>query len=218
MARVVLVHGAWHGAWCWDGVVAELDEMGVECDAVELPLTGFGDDVAVARAAIAAAGPGTVVVGHSYGGAVITQAASGLENVERLVYLAAFMTDVDEEQTSFLEGSPLLASLEMVPGGIAVDPARVHELFFGDSEDSVVAEIIPRLRPMGTDADPGPTDEPAWKRRSSTYVVCTADAALPPSSQRTMASRANDVVEWPTDHSPFLTRPRDLAELIASYL
>jgi pimeloyl-ACP methyl ester carboxylesterase len=72
----VLVHGAWHGRWCWDGVVAELDRRGVPAIAVELPFTGFDDDVSVARRAIEEMGCATVVVGHSYGGAVISQAAS----------------------------------------------------------------------------------------------------------------------------------------------
>jgi pimeloyl-ACP methyl ester carboxylesterase len=77
MSKVVLVHGAWHGAWCWDGVVAALTRAGVDADAVELPLTSYADDVAVARCAIDGAGPGCVVCGHSYGGLVISSAATG---------------------------------------------------------------------------------------------------------------------------------------------
>ena len=213
-----MVHGAWHGAWSWDGVVAELDAMGVEHDAVELPLTGFADDVAAARAAIVAAGSGSVVVAHSYGGAVISQAAAGLADVGRLVYVAAFMTDAGEDTTSMMAGSSLFECLEVVPGGTAVDPAKAHALFYADSDAAVVAEIIPRLRPMAIDAAPGSDAEPAWKTVPSTYLVCAEDAALPPAAQRVMAARADDVVEWPTDHSPFLTRPRELAELVASYL
>ncbi|MEX1658999.1 alpha/beta fold hydrolase [Streptomyces pseudovenezuelae] len=89
---MVLIHGAWHGAWCWDGVVAELRQRGVEATAVELPLTGFAADLAAARAAIQAAGSDAIVVGHSYGGRVITQAATGLP-VARLVYVAAYLDD-----------------------------------------------------------------------------------------------------------------------------
>jgi pimeloyl-ACP methyl ester carboxylesterase len=97
MGKVVLVHGAWHGPWCWEGVVAALEARGIEADAVELPLAGYAADCDAARAAIEAAGDGAVVCGHSYGGAVISRAASGLPNVSRLVYLTAFQTEPGED-------------------------------------------------------------------------------------------------------------------------
>ena len=78
MTRIVLVHGAWHGAWCWDGVVAELGDRQIEAVAVELPFTGFEDDVDVVRSAIGSAGEGVVVCAHSYGGAVVSQAVTQL--------------------------------------------------------------------------------------------------------------------------------------------
>jgi pimeloyl-ACP methyl ester carboxylesterase len=220
MAKVVLVHGAWHGAWCWDGVVAQLDQLGVPYEAVQLPHTGFADDVAAARAAIASAGDGSVVIGHSYGGAVISEAASGIDGLNRLVYLAAFMLDVDDDQGAVMVNhqSPILACVGPVDGGVAVDPAKAHELFYADSDEQVVADVIPRLRPMGVGGGAGPASEPAWKTVPSTYIICTEDGALPPSAQREMAAHADAVAEWPTDHSPFLTRPRDIAELLASYL
>ncbi len=111
MAKVVLVHGAWHGAWCWDGVVAQLDQLGVQSVAVELPFTGFADDVAAARSEIDAAEPGAVVVGHSYGGVVITQAAAGASHVRHLVYVAAFMTDIGEDFSAALADSGFQKSL-----------------------------------------------------------------------------------------------------------
>src|SRR5580692_477064 len=106
MSEVVLVHGSWHGAWCWDGVVDELTRAGVGSVAVELPFTSYDDDVAVARAAIESVGEGYVVLGHSYGGMVITQAASGLTGVSRLVYLAAFQADEGEELSAVLAQEP----------------------------------------------------------------------------------------------------------------
>ena len=92
---VVLVHGAWHGAWAWDGVVAELERLGVAVEAVELPFTGFADDAATARSVIERAGSGAVVCGHSYGGFVISAVARDLA-VGHLVYLCAFMVDEGE--------------------------------------------------------------------------------------------------------------------------
>ena len=218
MTEVVLVHGAWHGAWCWARVIDELDALGVSSIAVELPLTGLRDDAVTARAAIERAGPGVVVVGHSYGGMVISQAAAGVDDVGRLVYLAAFMTDEDEDEISIMvaHDSPLLGAVVAVDGGAGIDPAQAHALFYADSDAATVEGILPLLRPMrgGT----GMTGAPAWKSIPSTYVVCSEDGALPPAAQREMATRAEAVVELPTDHSPFLTRPVELASLIASYV
>ena len=186
MSDVVLVHGAWHGAWCWAAVVEELDALGVSSDAVELPLRGFGGDVATARVAIEAAGPGVVVVGHSYGGIVMSEAAADVAGVGRLVYVTAFMLEQDESEGPILAkyDSPILTSLQSVDDGVVVDPDKVHEIFYGDSDAAVVAGIVPRLRPMGGDDGGGRTRVPAWKSVPSTFVVCTEDRALPPGAQR----------------------------------
>src|SRR5580692_9224256 len=95
MTRIVLVHGAWHGAWCWDNVLGELRVRKIDAIAVELPFTGFADDVDVVRSAIRSAGQGVVVCAHSYGGAVVSQAVTQLTNVSHLVYLAAFVNTGD---------------------------------------------------------------------------------------------------------------------------
>jgi pimeloyl-ACP methyl ester carboxylesterase len=219
MTDVVLVHGAFHGAWCWDGVRAALDERGISSHAVELPLQGLAADATVARTAIEAAGPGVVVVAHSYGGVVVSEAATGVPGVRALVYLAAFMLEPDEDELSLLSahGSELLSSLVPTDSGVAVDPAKAHRVFYGDSTPKAVAAIIPRLRPVGGDGSRS-TREPAWKSFPSIYVVCTNDAALPVAAQRRMSARAGTVVEWPTDHSPFLTRPDAVADLLADAL
>ena len=219
MGQVVLIHGAWHGAWCWDGVVAELERRQIPSTAVELPLTSHADDVSAARAAIEAAGPGCVVCGHSYGGMVISNAAAGLTNVKRLVYLTAMQTEPGEDPLALMatDPSPLMGGLVVSAAGLTVDPSFVHEAFYGDSEPATVAAIAPKLRPMPA-GDTWVSTDPAWKSIPSTYIVCTNDKAIMPSVQRVMAARADEVVEWPTDHSPFLTRPHDIADLLASYL
>lgn len=226
MSEVVLVHGAWHGPWCWDGVVAELRRLGVQATAVELPFGGLHADAAAARSAIEAAGPGSVVVGHSYGGRVISHAAAGLPTVARLVYLAAFLTEPDAD-TLALISAKLAASLVVDERGITVDPARAAEVFYGDADPDTAAAMIARLRPMPLAAveppepagSAGPVwTEPAWRSIPATYVVCTNDQAIPVDAQRKMAARAEEVVEWPTDHSPFVTRPEAVAALIAGYL
>ncbi len=187
---------------------------------MELPLTGLVDDAATVRHAIESAveraGPGVVVVGHSYGGIVISQAAAGVDGVGRLVYLAAFMTDEGEDELSIMTAheSPVLGAVVVTDGGAAIDPAQAPALFYGDSDAATVAKAVSLLRPMrGGGRLEG---APAWQSIPSTYVVCTEDRALPPAAQREMATRADAVVEWPTDHSPFLTRAVELAALIAA--
>ena len=215
---LVLVHGAWHGAWCWDAVVRELSDRGVPAAAVELPLTAFRDDVATVRRAIEEAGEEVVVCAHSYGGMVVSTAAQGLLGVRHLVFLAAFQTAEGEDMATLLmrEPSALTTALAIGPEGITVDRSRLHEVFYADSDPSVVEGLAARLRPMPP-GDPGVMSGiPAWTAIPSTYVVCTRDNAISPGTQRFMAARAGQVVEWDTDHSPFLTRPGDLADLLVS--
>jgi pimeloyl-ACP methyl ester carboxylesterase len=218
MARVVLVHGAWHGAWCWEGVVDALEQKGVEADAVELPLDSHAANVAAARAAIEAAGEGAVVCGHSYGGLVISNAASGLP-VGRLVYLTAFMTDTGEDAMGVMQAhpSPMMTAMRFDTGKLTIEESRLHECFYEDSDEDRVAEIAPLLRPMPLGDDWEMRVEPAWKQAPSTYIVCTNDKALAVGAQRAMSVNADEVIEWPTDHSPFLTRPQEIADLLASY-
>src|SRR5437660_1682118 len=121
-ADVVLVHGAWHGAWCWDGVVAELERAGISAATIDLPFTGLDDDIAAARQLIESSGEPTVVLGHSYGGEVIGRAAVDLPNVKRLVFLAAFQVDRGDDTVGLLRryGSTLPDALQISDRGIMV--------------------------------------------------------------------------------------------------
>jgi len=214
---VVLVHGAWHGAWAWAGVVAALDGAGVTVSVAELPFTGFPEDAATARDLIERAGPGAVVCGHSYGGLVISAAARGLP-VQHLVYLCAFMVDEGEDPWSlwFSRPVPLHEALVNVDGRTAVDPSRTHECFYGDADEATVATILPRLRTIpGATGPPIDDADPAWRHVPSTYVVCRRDRAIHPDVQRVMARHASSVVEWDADHSPFLSQPQRVASLLA---
>jgi pimeloyl-ACP methyl ester carboxylesterase len=219
MAGVVLVHGAWHGAWCWGPVVEALERRGVEVAAVELPLSGFLDDVRVAREAAGAMGPDTVLVGHSYGGLVISEAAVDLPSVSRLVYVTAFMSEAGEDATAILTdyGSAVMEAVEITDAGVIVDADAAPALFYGDSDRWVGAAYAARLRPMPLEPLVQ-RSEPAWTSTPSTYVVCTNDRVLPPEAQRWMASRADEIVEIHTDHSPFMTQPDVLADLVVAHL
>jgi pimeloyl-ACP methyl ester carboxylesterase len=199
-------------------VVKELSDRGLRSAAVELPLTGFRDDVATVRRAIQEAGDGVVVCAHSYGGMVVSTAARGLAGVRHLVFLTAFQTAEGEDMATLLmrEPSALTTAMVIGPGGVTVDPGRLHEVFYADSDPSVAAGLAARLRPMPLD-DPGAmTGTPAWREVPSTYVICARDNAIAPATQRLMAARAGQMVEWDTDHSPFLTRPGAIADLLVS--
>lgn len=213
MTRIVLVHGAWHGPWCWEKVLAELRDRQIDAVAVELPFTGFADDVESARSAIAGKGERVVVVAHSYGGAVVSQAISGLTNVVHLVFLAAF---VNPGEASALIDRPLALLEAIVRDGdrCSFDPKFAKTIFYADSAPDVVATIVPRLRPMVLDVTAMLATPSIPSAVPSTYVVCTRDGAIPPAAQLQMAKRVGRVIEWSTDHSPFLTRPGDLADLL----
>jgi pimeloyl-ACP methyl ester carboxylesterase len=220
-ATVVLVHGAWHGAWCWEKVTSLLDEAGIDHVAVELPLTSFEDDVAATDDAIDSV-PGPVVLcGHSYGGAVIT-AAGHRPNVERLVFVAAFACDESESPArtapnAEVPSTDLMGALIISEddGVIALDQSKTPAVFYHDCAPEAVEAATQRLRPMQLECLTTPVGPPAWKATPSTYVVCSEDRGVHPELQRIMAKRCSESVEWPTAHSPFLNRPDLVAELLA---
>ena len=227
-ATAVLVHGAWHGAWCWQPVVERLNADGIPVVALDLPghgadtgpltdLHGHGDAV---RAALDAIDGPVVLVGHSYGGAAITDAGEH-PSVAHLVYLAAFALDADESIIeNNIEGgehAELADAIEFqADGTLTVDPARAAGIFYADCDptaaDSFVAQLVPEAA-AGFSQTPRAV---AWRTRPSTYVVCTADRALAPGLQRNLALRCTTSVEWPTSHSPFVSRPELVTELLGS--
>jgi pimeloyl-ACP methyl ester carboxylesterase len=214
--RVVLVHGAWHRASCWNKVTAGLRERGIAAEAVDLPFGGLAADAAAARARIAAAGEGAVVVGHSYGGIVISAAASGLRNVRHLVYLCALMLAEDDDLGALMTEHPLplLGHLRVEAGLTSIDPVGAAEVFYADCTRDDAAAAVAQLRSM-----PMPAADvavrPAWRDAPSTYVLCTEDAAIAPALQRRMSRHAAHVVEWPTSHSPFFSQPERIVRLLS---
>lgn len=218
---VVLVHGAWHGAWCWASVLAGLDERGVPAVAVDLPGPGLHDDVDHVRGVLDGIDGAVVLVGHSYGGAVVTGAGVH-PSVEHLVYLAAFAPEEGETALGLLatDARDDLRSAVVVRGdGTSVlDPERVPAVFYGDCDDADVERAVSLLRPLGSEAGVQETPAVAWRHRPTTFVICGADRVVPPTLQRTMAVRIPGaaVVEWPdSSHSPFLSRPGDVVDLLA---
>ena len=222
MRTAVLVHGAWHGGWCWDALVPELEARGVRAVAVDLPLTTLADDADTAAAAVseaAAAGGEVVLVGHSYGGAVITEAGDR-GGVTRLVYVAALVPDHDDAGLG-LAGGGITSTLSQAvragdDGTISVaEEARVAA-FYADCDPAAATESASRLRPMQAAPFTATVTATAWRTVPSTYVVCTRDQAMDAETQRHFAARCTDSVTFDSGHSPFLSMPVALAEVIAT--
>jgi pimeloyl-ACP methyl ester carboxylesterase len=225
---VVLVHGAWHGAWCWERVVPLLDAAEVPLVVVDLPSVSHGnatlhDDADYVRGALDAIDGDAVLAGHSYGGGVIS-AAGVHPSATHLVYLCAFALEVGESvQKNSLTGgdgpSDLGAALVFGDGVLTCDPERAVAAFYHDCDPEIAAAAVNRLRPQSLAALAGETDGAAWRETPATYAVCTEDRALPVALQRSNARRIEGSgigrsIDWPTSHSPFLSRPDLVAELL----
>ena len=216
---VLLVHGAWHGGWCWDAVLPHLADAGLEAATVDLASAGGGGDLAadaaVVRAALDARQGPTVVVGHSYGGIVISEATAGRDDVSHLVYLCAFMLDTGESLLGALAGPPpdWFAVDEAAGVSRVTDPVRA---FYLDVDPAVAAGASERLVPQSLSSFAAPQSGAGWRGIPSTYVTCTQDQAIPYPAQQAMSGRAGAVHTLQASHSPFLSQPGQVAARIAA--
>ncbi|MGY3680387.1 alpha/beta fold hydrolase [Streptomyces sp. TE33382] len=220
----LFVHGAWHGAWCWDSVRAELDADGRRSHAVDLPSShppdgrhdrtrpaGVPDDADTIRDSLRRIDGPVVVIAHSYGGVPTTEAIGDAANVVGAVYLAAFQLDVGESVFSFL-GAPAPDDW----AGQAPPYEDSRHILFGDASPADADRAAARLRPQSVRSYMDPVTTAGWRTVPSSYVVCDHDRALEPSRQRELATRAGSVHRLPSGHSPFLSMPRQLATLLGS--
>ena len=217
MTTAVLVHGGWHSASCWDLVRAELASDGIRSVAPQLPMTSTLDvDAAVVRETLNRLGDDAVVVAHSWGGSPVTLGASGAPNVSHLIYLAAFMIEAGRPAPVDMRTLPPMNTVQIGPEVAVVNPAFAFDSLYHDCDPQVAAECMAQLRPfacVGWDLVET-SAAPAWCLYPTTYLVCTKDRAINPDDQRAMAAKAGDAVELDTSHSPFLSRPRQVADLI----
>lgn len=218
---VVLVHGAWHGPWCWATVTQRLDAAGVPHAEVELPFTGHSDDIAATRTALDSIDGTKVLVGHSYGGLVISGAGDGRSDLAHLVYLCAFLVQPGETILDELARVPDLPAAKVLDaivrhddGTSSIDPNLAMGAFYEFSPPDPAREAIGRLRPMNDQSILSKCGGAPWMQIPSTYVLCAQDQAIPVEGQRRMARNATNSVVLDTDHSPFLSRPEDTARLL----
>ena len=217
---VVLVHGGFVDGAGWEGVYKLLKKDGYNVSIVQNPTLTLADDVAATRLVIAQAKGLVVLVGHSYGGVVITEAGND-PKVAKLVYIAAFAPDKGESVAKLIEnpppGAPVPPILPPQNGYLFLDKARFAASFAGDVDAEKAAFMANSQVPWGVDALSGTISEPAWKTKQSWYLVATEDKMIPPPAQHFMSKRAGStVVEVKGSHAIYVSQPKAVAAIIES--
>jgi pimeloyl-ACP methyl ester carboxylesterase len=216
--NVVLVHGGFVDGAGWRGLYDILRRDGYNVTIVQNPTTSLAADVAATRSAIAAQDGPVVLVGHSYGGVVISEAGAD-PKVERLVYIAAFAPDAGESVQSLIAdpppGAPVPPILPPQDGFLFLDREKFAASFAADVDAATATFMADSQVPWGVEALTGAVTEPAWRSKPSWYLVATDDRMIPPDAQRAMASRAGaTVVETPGSHAIYVSNPGAVAELV----
>ncbi|MET7718229.1 alpha/beta fold hydrolase [Streptomyces sp. NPDC005407] len=220
---LLLVHGAWHGPWCWETLESALKAEGWATRTVELPsavrpeapttepFPGIHEDArAVLETLEGIEGP-VVAVGHSYGGIPVTQAIADAPNVSHAVYLAAYQLDVDESLFGF-HGAPEPED----PKGVIPPLENSDTELYADVSEEETVRAVRQLVPQSARSFSERVTKAGWRTIPSTYIICEQDGALPPQEQEKLAARANAVYRLESSHSPFLSMPAELAALLAN--
>jgi pimeloyl-ACP methyl ester carboxylesterase len=226
---LLLVHGAWHGPWCWERLLPELHRAGLDASTVALPSVGdsgpglgtIADDAAAIAAAAAALEGDVVVVAHSDGGVATTEGRLG-PNVRHLIYLGAFMPDVGQSLVDLLPPGPLPPFVVTNEDGTtSVHPAHAVATFYADCDPATAAWAVSKLRRHNAINNVTPVSRASWREIPSTFIILAEDFACPTPVQRATHHRASDWREMQTSHSPFLSRPAELAlmlrEIVAAH-
>jgi pimeloyl-ACP methyl ester carboxylesterase len=216
--NVVLVHGGFVDGSGWEGVYNILKKDGFSVTIVQNPTITLAGDVAATKRALAAQHGPAILVGHSYGGVVITE-AGGHPNVAGLVYIAAFAPDKNESVSSLIQnpppGAPVPPILPPQDGFLLLDRAKFRESFAADVAPDAAAFMADAQVPWGLEALNGAVTEPAWKSKPSWYLVTTDDKMIPPDAQRAMSRRTGaKVVEVKGSHAVYVSQPQAVADLI----
>ena len=216
--NVVLVHGGFVDGSGWLGVYKALKKSGYNVTIVQNPTISLADDVAVTRRVIAAQDGPVILVGHSYGGVVITEAGND-PKVAGLVYIAAFAPDRGESVQSLIQnpvpGAPVPPILAPQEGFLFLDRAKFPASFAADVKPQEAAFMADSQVPWGVEALSGSITEPAWRTKPSWYLVASEDRMIPPAAQRAMSKRAGALAqEAKGSHAIYVSQPRAVAEII----
>jgi pimeloyl-ACP methyl ester carboxylesterase len=216
--NVVLVHGGFVDGSGWQAVYDLLKADGFNVRVVQNPTLSLEGDVAATRQAVAAQDGPVVLVGHSYGGAVITEAGTD-DNVAALVYITAFAPDKGESVNRLIAdpppGAPVPPILPPVDGFLFLDREKFHSSFAGDLLPAQAAFMADSQVPWGVAALDGTITDPAWRTKPAWYLIVTEDRMIPPPAQRAMAERAGaTTAEVAGSHSIYISQPAAVADLI----
>jgi pimeloyl-ACP methyl ester carboxylesterase len=216
--NIVLIHGGFVDGSGWEGVYNTLKKKGYNITIVQNPTISLADDVAVTKRVIAAQDGPVILVGHSYGGVVITEAGTD-PKVVGLVYVAAFAPDSGESVETLIKNSPAGAPAPPIlppqDGFFSLDRSKFAASFAADVNPGLAAFMADSQVPWGVQALSGMVSEPAWKSKPSWYLVSTEDKMIPPDAQRAMSKRAGSkVVEVKGSHAIYVSQPRAVASLI----
>lgn len=219
LPNIVFVHGAWADGSSWSAVIERLQKNGFKVTAPQFPLTKLADDVARLREVLARQDRPAVVVGHSYGGQIMTALGADAPNVAGLVYIAAFALDQGESLGAILaQGppTPAIAHLDIDKQGYAWLPEDDFINHFAGDVDPVRAKVMFAVQqPLAASALGEAMGEPAWKSIASWYLVAKADEAIPPDAERLFAKRMGaTVVEVDSNHLPMVSHPDEVVKLI----
>jgi len=218
MKNIVLVHGGFVDGSGWEGVYSILKKDGYNVSIVQNPTISLKDDVAVTKRILAAQDGSAILVGHSYGGAVITEA--GIDpKVTGLVYITAFAPDKGESVATLIQnpppGAPVPPILPPQDGYLFLDRAKFPASFAADVNAEKAAFMADSQVPWGVEALNGKISEPAWRAKPSWYLIVTDDKMIPPDAQRSMSKRAGStVVEVKGSHAIYVSQPEAVAALV----
>jgi pimeloyl-ACP methyl ester carboxylesterase len=215
---IVLVHGGFVDGSGWESVYKILKNDGYNVAIVQNPTISLSDDVAATKRIIQAQNGSVILVGHSYGGAVITEAGND-PKVTGLVYITAFAPDKGESVSTLIQdpppGAPVPPIVPPQDGYLFLDKSKFAESFAGDVDEEKAAFMADSQVPWGVEALGGTISEPAWKTKPSWYLVATDDRMIPPPAQRFMSERAGSkVVEVAGSHAIYVSQPNAVAKLI----
>jgi pimeloyl-ACP methyl ester carboxylesterase len=218
MKNIVLVHGGFVDGSGWQGVYKILKRNGYNVSIVQNPTISLKDDVAVTKRTLEGQDGPAILVGHSYGGAVITEAGTH-PKVAGLVYITAFAPDKGESVAALIKdpppGAPAPPILPPQEGYLFLDKAKFPASFAADVDPEEAAFMADSQVPWGVEALSGAITEPAWKTKPSWYLIVTEDKMIPPVAQRAMAKRAGAaVVEVKGSHAIYVSQPAAVADLI----
>ena len=217
---VILVHGGFVDGSGWQGVYNHLTKDGHSVRIVQNPTVSLEGDVAATKLIIDVQSESVILVGHSYGGVVVTEAGND-PKVAALVYIAAFAPDKGESVETLIAdpppGAPVPPILPPRDGFLFLDREKFHDSFAADVSDEQAAFMADSQVPWGVEALSGTISEPAWRTKPSWYLVTTEDRMIPPPAQRSMSARAGStVVEAAGSHAIYVSQPAAVADLIRS--